>query len=283
MDEKFEYALNIVAETESTNDDIERLLSSDIAGGSFKFHGYSERAVIQTKGHGRFDRKWNSSYGGLYQSVLLFLEKLGGLSLNKIIIIVAYCIRQSIFEFLNGSCDVRIKWPNDIIVNGRKICGILIKAIFGANMTSLIIGFGVNVFNAVDKNSLRQGSVLTPCNLAEFCGRNLCESDITAISNLILSKMKSSFIYAINGGYDEIFKKYNDSLLYIGEKVELFGFIEDEVPSASGIFRALDENGFLLIENEKTGAVSSWASGEIRCVAESSHNRVINTNGPKMV
>ncbi len=100
-------------------------------------------AEEQTAGRGRRDRQWHSSPGdGLYLSVLLLpntTEKLSLLSL-----IAAIAVAETLIESRVGGAD--IKWPNDVLVNGRKLCGILIESVSaGTNTPRIIVGIGVNL------------------------------------------------------------------------------------------------------------------------------------------
>ena len=98
----------------------------------------------QTAGRGRYARTWHSTSGdGLYLSVLLcpqpnspeisLLSLMAGISVAEILI-------------ARGVKDVDIKWPNDVLVNERKICGILVEgASSGSIVNRIIVGIGVNL------------------------------------------------------------------------------------------------------------------------------------------
>lgn len=98
----------------------------------------------QTAGRGRRDRTWHSSPGdGLYLSVLLrptpSTTKIPLLSLMTAVAVAETMIGHGV----NG---VDIKWPNDVLINGRKLCGILVEGVSGrAGETRIIIGIGVNL------------------------------------------------------------------------------------------------------------------------------------------
>lgn len=88
-------------------------------------------ADSQTAGHGRYGREWASPPGGLYASIVLVPTPLLPLRAGV-----------AVAEALSG-CGIpaRLKWPNDVTVNGRKIAGILIEEAGGA----MILGIGVNL------------------------------------------------------------------------------------------------------------------------------------------
>ncbi len=259
------FALTVLRETGSTNDDLKAVLTSNITSdaGILNFHGYSELAFVQTAGHGRFERVWDSRYGGLYLSTLLFMQKLGQLNLTAVVIISSLSVMEAIEQFC-GKEILKIKWPNDITAYGKKLCGILLQTIAGSPGTPVIIGIGVNVFNEINKNKLRDSAILEPITLKEITSRNYFESDIITLSNEILSRLNYNFKKADNGHYDEIFSKYNSRLLYTGEKIELFNRIEDGEKIAEGIFYGLDKNGFILIKSENLSEPAAYPSGEIK-------------------
>ncbi|RKY31902.1 MAG: biotin--[acetyl-CoA-carboxylase] ligase [Candidatus Omnitrophota bacterium] len=98
-------------------------------------------AEEQSCGRGRYGRKWFSPPGGLYLSWILKRE-IGSDTVSKIFP-VALVETLSLF----GISDCRIKFPNDIIVKGKKIAGILVEKKEGC----FVVGVGVNLNNSTDK------------------------------------------------------------------------------------------------------------------------------------
>lgn len=104
-------------------------------------HGTIVTADCQTAGRGRFNRKWESQTGGLYFSVLIKPQhthfwpnftQLMGLSLCRAI--------EKLFP------NTYLKWPNDVLADGKKLCGILSEGVLaGGRLEGMIIGTGVNV------------------------------------------------------------------------------------------------------------------------------------------
>ncbi len=94
----------------------------------------------QTEGEGRGDRRWESPRGGLFLSWLA--SGLDSATIARLPLLAAVAARAAIAEI--GIADARIKWPNDILVNGGKLAGILISARHG-EPTWVTIGLGVNL------------------------------------------------------------------------------------------------------------------------------------------
>jgi BirA family transcriptional regulator, biotin operon repressor / biotin---[acetyl-CoA-carboxylase] ligase len=122
----------LLEEITSTNDEARRLI---LAG---EREGTAIIAASQTKGRGRQDRKWISPTGGIYLSVILRpYMNINKLHLITLMAAVA-CART-----LKGltKLDVSVKWPNDIMVDGKKAGGILCETVKGA----VIVGIGINL------------------------------------------------------------------------------------------------------------------------------------------
>ena len=101
----------------------------------------------QTGGVGRFGRAWASPPGGLWMTLgwpvtAPASRALEGLGLRVGLALVR-AIDDAIAAHANG-CDVRIKWPNDVLINGRKVAGVLCETITRGATTFVLVGVGVN-------------------------------------------------------------------------------------------------------------------------------------------
>ena len=97
---------------------------------------------IQTKGRGTHGREWVSQKGNLFASIFFSLEK-NYPPFNEFSIINPIIISDVIKHFCNK--NIKLKFPNDIFVNGKKICGILQEVITSKDKKFLIIGIGINI------------------------------------------------------------------------------------------------------------------------------------------
>lgn len=108
-------------------------------------------AERQTAGRGRRGREWLSPFArNIALSVGIAIDRpaarLGGLSLAiglAVIDAVTRCVR----------CELGLKWPNDVLLNGRKLGGILVEVVDGRSPVSVVIGVGLNVGLSVDERS----------------------------------------------------------------------------------------------------------------------------------
>lgn len=101
-------------------------------------------ADSQTAGRGRRGRVWESPGGdNLYMSVLLRPE-IDTTKAPMLTLVMAYAVAKVIHSC--GFLDVQIKWPNDLILSGKKICGILTEMhLSGTQIAHIVIGVGINV------------------------------------------------------------------------------------------------------------------------------------------
>lgn len=100
------------------------------------------RAKAQSSGRGRSARQWVSPIGNIYASTIIRL-KYDDPSATHLAFVAANAIYDSIKKYIPND-DVMIKWPNDILVNGAKICGILLERSHDA----VILGVGVNLVHS---------------------------------------------------------------------------------------------------------------------------------------
>lgn len=122
---------------ENSNDKIKQVAESNYDSNLALF------CINQKKGRGRKGRVWKSKKGDLTCSVLI-KKKLNISEIGRINIIIV-SILINIFEKL-GLSNVKFKWPNDIIINNKKVAGILIETNVSNNIVNqFIIGIGVNI------------------------------------------------------------------------------------------------------------------------------------------
>lgn len=100
---------------------------------------------LQTAGKGRLGKQFHSPQGGLYMSILLRPTTLPLSDMMAVTACTAAAVHEALAEF---DIPTKIKWVNDLFLNGRKLCGILSEGSFNAEMLSmdyLVIGIGINL------------------------------------------------------------------------------------------------------------------------------------------
>ncbi len=112
-------------------------------------HGSVVVALEQSEGRGRLGRSWNSEHGaGVYMSMVL-RPKLPAEKAPMLTLVTALAVAKAI-EALGKDCGIHpfIKWPNDIVIRGKKVCGILTEMSAVKNWIDyVVIGIGINVHN----------------------------------------------------------------------------------------------------------------------------------------
>ena len=105
-------------------------------------HGTLVVAGVQTGGRGRLGRAWSSPAGGLWMSLVLRPE-IPAIHAPRITLAAAVGVAKALREM---GVEAEIKWPNDLLVGGRKVCGILAEAGFGRSggLEFAVLGVGIN-------------------------------------------------------------------------------------------------------------------------------------------
>lgn len=232
-------AIYFYEETDSTN---ERALMMTSQGAREFTLFIAER---QTAGRGRFGRKWETAPGAsLAFTVILHptSEEQERLSLFSFLGAVAIC------QVIETLCEVKpqVKWPNDVLLDGKKTCGILAETSWRGNaIEGLVLGMGINLLH---------GSV-PPADQVMFpatCVQVNCIKEINRVEFLrfVMSNLIKLRPKALSSDFLEI---YRSRLAYLGEKVALSP-IEGEV--IQGLMVGVDNFGNLILKddngNEKT-------------------------------
>ncbi|MBD8184530.1 bifunctional biotin--[acetyl-CoA-carboxylase] ligase/biotin operon repressor BirA [Pantoea agglomerans] len=206
-------------------------------------------AEYQQAGRGRRGRQWFSPFGAnLYMSMYWRLEQgpAAAMGLSLVIgIIMAETLRSL------GADDVRVKWPNDIYLNDRKLAGILVELIGKTgDAAQIVIGAGINLaMRTADASQINQGWI------------NLQEAGVTVNRNELAARLINSLREALplfeQEGLTPFVARWAALDNFINRPVKLL-IGEREV---HGIARGVDSQGGLLLEQD--GEIKAWVGGEI--------------------
>ncbi|KNC17696.1 biotin--[acetyl-CoA-carboxylase] synthetase [Pantoea sp. RIT-PI-b] len=211
--------------------------------------GYACIAEYQQAGRGRRGRKWFSPFGSnLYMSMYWRLEEgpAAAMGLSLVIGIIMAEVIQSL-----GAPEVRVKWPNDLYLNDRKLAGILVELTGKTgDAAQIVIGAGVNLLmRSEGATEINQGWI------------NLQEAGIDIDRNVLAAKLLNSLREALpifeRDGLAPFVKRWEALDNFINRPVKLL--IGDR--EVYGIARGIDKQGGLLLERD--GEVKSWVGGEI--------------------
>lgn len=196
-------------------------------------HGTIVQADEQTAGRGRFTRSWISDKGGLYFSVLLkptttnFLPNLTQL--------MALSVANALKKL---GLTPNLKWPNDVQVNGLKICGILSEAIASSSgISALIIGVGINVAQQSVAN------VGQPAISLRDLGITISNEDLLSS---IFDYFWKYYEQVLENGFSVIAQSYKNSFSALGKEVT----IKNENQIIKGIAKDVSDNGTLILQTD---------------------------------
>ena len=201
-------------------------------------------ALNQTKGQGRFRRKWHSETGGLYFSQLLFPDISVKDKSAQMIMLVALAIARSLESLTNQKCELR--WPNDIIFGGKKIGGVLCET----KQEALIIGVGLNLNQTYFPTSLTDATSLYIEQEQEY--------EIGKILILLLTNISELYQEFIAGKFLKLLSEIKSRQVLINQRVRVdlwFRHIE-------GNFIGLDNEGRLVLRTD-TGRLMTITAGKM--------------------
>jgi BirA family transcriptional regulator, biotin operon repressor / biotin---[acetyl-CoA-carboxylase] ligase len=230
----------------------EKIDSTNIYAKKLAKEGVFEGCVVvadkQEKGRGRKNRTWTSPEGGLWFSIIVYP---GIPPQNAMIITMAASV--SVVEAVIKKTGLKpaIKWPNDVLINGKKLCGILTE--MDAEMDRInyaVIGIGINVNNSISKD-LNDLATSLKNQTKRNCSRVELLADILNIFDKNYMYIKSGDSKAVRDSWfmhaDIIGKKVEVTL----EKDKIVGFVND-----------IDENGCLILKNDI--GIQKIIAGDIR-------------------
>lgn len=137
-------ACRVLAHTGSTNDDLRAWAREGAPAGAVVV------ADAQSRGRGRHERAWSTPEGETIALSVLLRPPLSPQDLPKVALSAGLAARAAIDAALGGRGRPRIKWPNDVFVDGRKIAGVLVEgALSSARVEHAVVGIGVNVARTV--------------------------------------------------------------------------------------------------------------------------------------
>jgi BirA family biotin operon repressor/biotin-[acetyl-CoA-carboxylase] ligase len=235
----------LLAETASTNDVVREQARKGARA------GFVVAASRQTRGRGRLGRAWESSGGlGLYVSLLLRPD-FPATEAGRLTILASVAAGDAV-EAVAG-VRPEIKWPNDLVLGGRKLAGLLIESEpRGMMLDHAVAGIGINVRQGAEDFSPEVRGLATSLFLAT--GRLFRRADL-------LVALLHAFENRLARPFAEAREAWAASSLTLGQRVELV--------TARGLRRGqaigLDENGALLLRDE-TGEIESVTAGDMRAV-----------------
>ena len=211
--------------------------------------GAAEGTVIiadkQTAGKGRINRVWSSPKGSITLSIILYPTLF---HLPALIMLASLAVVHSI-EAVTG-LEVQIKWPNDVLINGKKVCGILIESDARGDVVAYaIIGIGINAnFRLADFPEIT--SLAT--SLADELGMDVSRVNVI---RWLLAEMERLYLVVSDG--ETIYEEWRDRLVTLGRKVR----VEAGETIFEGVAESVARDGSLLLRR-LDGSLSKIVAGD---------------------
>ena len=200
----------------------------------------------QTAGKGRLKRAWLTPGGNIALSVILYPKTV---MLPSLIMLASLAVVHSIGSAVGLTAG--IKWPNDILIGGKKVCGILIENdLQGNRVNHSIIGIGINT----NLDTAGISEIQYPAtSLSAELGKNVSRSEII---RRLLVELDRMYLAVSEGG--SVFEEWRDSLLTLGQQVR----IRSGDTVFEGIAESVAGDGSLLIR-APDGSLSPVVAGDV--------------------
>ncbi len=244
------FKLEILDETDSTNSNLMRQIASYKNSQSVS-HATCVAAQVQTKGRGRRGRSWQAGLGASLTFSLLWMFQCGASGLSGLSLAVGVALIRALHEL--GIAEAQLKWPNDVLINGKKLAGILIE--LQGDMegpSTAVIGIGINMNlpetlrSAIDQPAVDLHSVTTesinPNELLGYILKHLAD---------VLSDFERD-------GFSSVHQEWSKYHAYDDMPVRL---LMPDGREIEGVVNGVAEDGILLVET--ASGLQRFSSGEI--------------------
>lgn len=210
-------------------------------------HGTLVTADTQQAGIGRRGRSWSSEKeAGIYMSMLLRPE----LEANKasmLTLVAALAVESAIAETLQ--CQPMIKWPNDLVLNKKKICGILTEmTLMGSDIDYVVIGIGINVNNKAFPEEIKQTASSLSIELGGEIDRELLITEVWKQFAVYYEQFMQTKDLSL------LKQQYENALVNKEEKVKVL----DPLGEYTGIAKGITNTGELIVD---AGGELTYVSG----------------------
>ena len=202
-------------------------------------------AEEQTKGRGRRGKSWISpKFKNIYFSLNSYLKKedLSGLSIAVALSVSKVLTKINVMSL--------IKWPNDLLVGNKKICGILIETAKVGELTKVVIGIGINV-------NMEYSELIDQ----EWTSIKL-EKKQSVDRNSIITEMINQLCITLNKFEQEEFDYFLNKFTSLDLLKDKEFTLKDK-PNETFIGKGIDNKGFLIAQNLKDQRIVKFSSGEV--------------------
>jgi len=241
----FGRAIHYFKEIESTNTKAKELAYAGASEGTLVI------AERQTGGRGRREREWFSPYGGICFSLIL-RPQISPLEISRITLLAGVSAVQAI-EKISGF-ESEIKWPNDVLVNGKKVVGILTEMETEADTIHFVVlGIGINA--NIEAADFPQGLRESATSLRIILGKKV---DRRQLAGYLLKKLEDNYNQLENNNFSDILRSWKRSSAILGFRVR----VETVGRAIEGKAVDVNDQGALIVETDSGATETIW-SGDV--------------------
>jgi BirA family biotin operon repressor/biotin-[acetyl-CoA-carboxylase] ligase len=201
----------------------------------------------QMQGRGRLGRFWDSEVGNLY-ATLLVAEKMNPSRAGSLSIAVALAVFNTFQALLPKTAHVELKWPNDVLIEGKKAAGILVESICAADLMFFAIGCGLNLRHA--PSGTRYGAT----SLADH---GVMVSPQVALARLAEEMDRVWILWDGGAGFDALKPLWLRHAKGAGQSIGIVAGGQ----TVQGYFEGLGQDGSLLLRNQ--AGLHEFHAGEV--------------------
>jgi biotin-[acetyl-CoA-carboxylase] ligase BirA-like protein len=233
------------AEVTSTNDVAKEMARKGAEEGTVVI---SEK---QTLGRGRLGRVWASPQGGIWFSIVL-RPRVTPKEASKLTFVAAVAVARAIREMFE--LDVEIKWPNDVLIGGKKVCGILTEtSTTGEVVDFVVVGIGINANVSLD--SFPEGFRNSVTSLMK---ERMQEIKREEFLRALLEEMERYYMILLRKDFDLILEEWRKLASFLGQHVEVTSFDQ----KIRGRAVDVDSDGSLIVKLTD-GRVKKVMTGDV--------------------
>jgi BirA family biotin operon repressor/biotin-[acetyl-CoA-carboxylase] ligase len=208
-------------------------------------------AETQTQGRGRLKRPWISPRGGIWLSVIL-RPATPVADVPKITLTAAVAVARTLRKMFGLKAE--IKWPNDVLIDSKKVCGILTEATLKEKTVDFaIVGIGINA--NFPRDVLPKELQTAATTLKEALKRDIDQEKLVCI---LLKELEDRYKMFKEGRFEELLNEWRGMANFLGKEVEIASFGE----KFRGVAVDIDEYGALIVKLAN-GTTRKILSGDV--------------------